>query len=75
MTKSNKQSPEQLATALAEFIQRTEQTSEMRQVRIEGLRLLTGGASRQTWSFDAVIEHHDGHVEMLPLVLRSDPQK
>lgn len=36
---------------------------------IEGLRRLSGGASRETWSFDAV--HVDGTVE--PLVLRRDP--
>jgi aminoglycoside phosphotransferase (APT) family kinase protein len=39
------------------------------------LRLLTGGASRQTWSFDAVLERGDGQVVTLPLILRSDPQK
>jgi aminoglycoside phosphotransferase (APT) family kinase protein len=43
-------------------------------VRIDGLRLLTGGASRQTWSFDAVIEDADGGSETLPLILRADPR-
>jgi aminoglycoside phosphotransferase (APT) family kinase protein len=43
-------------------------------VRIDGLRLLTGGASRQTWSFDAVIEQGGGRTETLPLVLRMDPR-
>jgi len=37
--------------------------------------LLTGGASRQTWSFDAIVEYADGQVVTLPLVLRSDPQE
>jgi aminoglycoside phosphotransferase (APT) family kinase protein len=39
---------------------------------VERLRLLTGGASRQTWSFDAVIEDAGGHRRTLPLILRSD---
>lgn len=37
-------------------------------VRIEGLRRLTGGASRETWSFDAVMA--DGSLR--PLILRRD---
>jgi aminoglycoside phosphotransferase (APT) family kinase protein len=37
-------------------------------VDIRDLKLLTGGANRQTWSFDAVIEGG----ETLPLVLRMD---
>jgi aminoglycoside phosphotransferase (APT) family kinase protein len=36
--------------------------------RIDGLRRLSGGASRETWSFDAVV---DGVVR--PLILRRDP--
>jgi aminoglycoside phosphotransferase (APT) family kinase protein len=36
---------------------------------VDGLRRLSGGASRETWSFDAVA---DGGVR-LPLVLRRDP--
>ncbi|HEV2309653.1 MAG TPA: phosphotransferase family protein, partial [Acidimicrobiia bacterium] len=36
--------------------------------RVDGLRRLSGGASRETWSFDA---SYDG--EQLPLVLRRDP--
>ena len=63
--------PEDLAQRLAEFLQRSHHA---RSVRIEGLRLLTGGASRQTWSFDAVIEDDAGGCRTLPLVLRSDPR-
>lgn len=37
--------------------------------RIDGLRRLSGGASRETWSFDAVDD--DGRVR--PLILRRDP--
>jgi aminoglycoside phosphotransferase (APT) family kinase protein len=37
--------------------------------RIEGLRRLSGGASRETWSFDATLP--DGVVR--PLILRRDP--
>jgi aminoglycoside phosphotransferase (APT) family kinase protein len=36
---------------------------------VEGLRRLSGGASRETWSFDAVMG--DGRVR--PLILRRDP--
>ncbi|OGO52454.1 MAG: hypothetical protein A2148_02745 [Chloroflexi bacterium RBG_16_68_14] len=56
---------------MTEFLQRLHNA---RSVQIEGLRLLTGGASRQTWSFDAVIEDADGQRRTLPLVLRSDPR-
>jgi aminoglycoside phosphotransferase (APT) family kinase protein len=38
-------------------------------VEIEGLRRLSGGASRETWSFDAVTAAGD----RTPLVLRRDP--
>jgi aminoglycoside phosphotransferase (APT) family kinase protein len=38
-------------------------------LRIAGLRRLTGGASRETWSFDAIFS--DGTE--LPLILRRDP--
>ena len=37
-------------------------------VRIEGLRRLTGGASRETWAFDAVGSNGAAH----PLILRRD---
>lgn len=40
-----------------------------RAVAVRNLRQLTGGASRETWSFDAVAE--DGAVR--PLILRRDP--
>jgi aminoglycoside phosphotransferase (APT) family kinase protein len=39
-------------------------------LQITRLRRLTGGASRETWSFDAVFS--DGRTE-LPLILRRDP--
>jgi aminoglycoside phosphotransferase (APT) family kinase protein len=38
-------------------------------VRVEGVRRLSGGASRETWSFDAI----DGDGARHPLVLRRDP--
>jgi aminoglycoside phosphotransferase (APT) family kinase protein len=43
-------------------------------VEIGDLRQLTGGASRQTWSFDATIERSDGRPETLALILRADPR-
>ncbi|MDO8615008.1 MAG: phosphotransferase family protein [Dehalococcoidia bacterium] len=61
-----------VAAKLHAFLQRSHGA---RAVRILDLRLLTGGASRQTWSFDAVIEHADGRAETLPLVCRSDPRR
>src|SRR5581483_10241670 len=73
MTPTTKQlDAERLTPLLADFIKRS---SRARQVQIKGLRLLTGGASRQTWSFDAAIEHTDGRRETLPLILRSDPHE
>lgn len=38
-------------------------------VEVRGLRRLTGGASRETWSFDAVL----GDGSERPLILRRDP--
>ena len=83
MTKKSEQSPaafsqlspRELAPVLAEFFKRAAYPPEVRQVQIEGLRLLTGGASRQTWSFDAIIERANGQVVTLPLILRNDPQE
>ena len=73
MTATTKQlNVEQLAPLLADFIKCSTQA---RQVQIKDLRLLTGGASRQTWSFDALIEHANGQAEVLPLILRSDPHE
>jgi aminoglycoside phosphotransferase (APT) family kinase protein len=59
--------PEELSERLAAFLTRAHNA---RAVRISNLRLMTGGASRQTWALDAVI---DGKT--LPLVLRSDPRR
>lgn len=67
-------SPEQVAPVLTDFLQRSYQPTP-RNVRIDHLRLLTGGASRQTWSFDAVIEQADGQTISLPLIMRADPQE
>jgi aminoglycoside phosphotransferase (APT) family kinase protein len=64
--------PQQLGDRLAALLKRSHGA---RSARIEGLRLLTGGASRQTWSFDAVVEQASGEVEKLPLVMRSDPRR
>ena len=63
--------PQDLSTRLASFLRRAHNA---RSVRIDDLRLMTGGASRQTWSFDAVIEHAGGKTETLALVLRMDPR-
>ena len=63
---------EQILPLLTDFIERS---SNALQVQIKNLRLLTGGASRQTWSFDATIEQPGGQTETLPLILRSDPHE
>ncbi len=63
--------PGDLSERLAAFLSRAHGCA----VRIEGLRLLTGGASRQTWSFDAVIDDGRGGTRTLPLILRSDPRR
>jgi len=64
-------SAEEVASRLTEFLARSHGCP----VRVEGLRLLTGGASRQTWAFDAVIEAAEGPPTVLSLVLRSDPRR
>lgn len=56
-----------LASSIAAFIQR--QTAAP--ARVEHLRRLTGGASRETWSLDAVIDR-GGTPETLPLILQRD---
>jgi len=47
---------------------------DARSVQIDNLRRLTGGASKQTWAFDAKIENADGTRDV-PLVMRSDPRR
>jgi aminoglycoside phosphotransferase (APT) family kinase protein len=64
--------PDDLSRRLVNFLQSSHGAES---VRIENLRLLTGGASRQTWSFDAVIQESGGASRSLPLVLRSDPRR
>jgi len=61
--------PDELRERLERFI---EGAAGVAGVRVEGLRKLPGGASRQTWSLDAVYLH-DGAEVRLPLVLRRDP--
>ncbi|MBI3247781.1 MAG: phosphotransferase family protein [Deltaproteobacteria bacterium] len=69
-------SSDSLAPLLADFLTRAFRDApqeKVRRVSVEALRLLTGGASRQTWSFDAVLEQMDGQAVNLPLILRCDP--
>jgi aminoglycoside phosphotransferase (APT) family kinase protein len=65
----NGESVNELSSRLVRFLERAHGAHR---VQIDGLRQLTGGASRQTWSLDATIEMPDGTVRTLPLVLRSD---
>ncbi len=62
--------PEELTERLADYLKRATGAPS---VRVEGLRRLTGGASREIWSFDAVVQR-DGGEETMPLVLRMDPR-
>src|SRR5262245_57344385 len=78
MSKPTFRSSQELSPLLTNFLSRaflSSQSQDLRQVRVESLRLLTGGASRQTWSFDAVLEQADGRVMTFPFILRSDPQE
>lgn len=61
---------EELSERLAEFLRDWHGASS---VRIEGLRLLAGGAHRETWSFDAKIEKPGENSLTLALVLRREP--
>jgi aminoglycoside phosphotransferase (APT) family kinase protein len=60
---------DELRERLERFIARAASASD---VCVEGLRKLPGGASRETWSFDAVYADA-GVAQRLPLVLRRDP--
>ncbi len=62
-------SPDDLRERLERFIATATGAAE---VRIDGLRKLPGGASRQTWSLDVVYRVDDAETR-LPLVLRRDP--
>jgi aminoglycoside phosphotransferase (APT) family kinase protein len=64
--------PQELSHRLAGFLQRFHRASA---VEIDELRLLTGGASRQTWSFDATVHAADGAERKHMLVLRMDPRR
>jgi aminoglycoside phosphotransferase (APT) family kinase protein len=57
---------------LAQFLRRTFRDAD--HVSIEGLEVIPGGFSRETFRFDARIVR-DGREEVLPLILRKDPPK
>ena len=63
--------PELLRKRLTEFLVRHH---DARSVQIDNLRRLTGGASKQTWAFDATIRDAAGTRDV-PLVMRSDPRR
>jgi aminoglycoside phosphotransferase (APT) family kinase protein len=62
-------SPEEMREALARFIAERLGAGD---VSVEDLRRLPGGASRETWSLDALYTE-GGEAKRLPLVLRRDP--
>jgi len=64
--------PDEVSEKLTAFLKRAHNAKS---VRVDDLRLLTGGASRQTWSFDAAIEHADGRSETLALIARADQRQ
>ncbi len=59
------------AARLATFVAERAEVSPAA-VRIQALRRMAGGASRELWSVDAEIDRPEGS-ERLPLVLRRDP--
>src|SRR5271157_1506002 len=61
--------PNEMAERLAAFIR---EQGGFAEVKIDALKRMPGGASRETWSFDAVIER-DGARTRRALVLRRDP--
>jgi aminoglycoside phosphotransferase (APT) family kinase protein len=61
--------PDELRERLERFIADAVGAAD---VRVEGLRKLPGGSSRQTWSLDAIYTNA-GQTVRLPLVLRRDP--
>ena len=79
MSSANKYpTPKELAPVLTDFLVRAfpeQQQQTVKNVEVKDLQLLTGGASRQTWSFDAGLEKADGQTETLPLIIRGDPEE
>ncbi len=70
--------PEELAPVLTDFLLRAfpEQQQQMvKKLEVKDLRLLTGGASRQSWAFDAKLETTAGQTKSFPLILRGDAQE
>lgn len=70
--------PEELAPVLTTFLLRAfpeQRKQEVRDIEVHNLQLLTGGASRQTWSFDVAVEKANDQTETLPLVIRGDPEE
>jgi|YelNatPaOPRAMG01_1025707.scaffolds.fasta_scaffold00970_9 aminoglycoside phosphotransferase (APT) family kinase protein len=59
----------EMTERLGGFIRRQGRFSE---VKIENLRRMPGGASREIWSFDAIMKSHEGTVRRA-MVLRRDP--
>ncbi len=59
----------EIAARVAAFIARQ---SDAKGVRIEDLRRLTGGASRETWALDAVLDRGHDATETLPLIWQRD---
>ncbi len=64
--------PDEVGEKLTAFLKRSHNAKS---VRVADLHLLTGGASRQTWSLDATIEHSDGRDETLELIARADQRQ
>jgi aminoglycoside phosphotransferase (APT) family kinase protein len=60
--------PHEIAARLEAFIAREAGATS---VRVSGMRRLTGGASRETWSCDAALDR-GGLAETLPLILQRD---
>lgn len=64
--------PEAMAGRLAAFLAR-EKGVPAEAVRVEGLRRLAGGSSREIWAFEATLPGGEGGARRLDLVMRRDP--
>ncbi len=62
---------DEVVTGLTSFIQRN---SGAQSVTIENAERVSGGASRETWTWDAVLDYGD-RAETIPGILRAEPSK
>jgi aminoglycoside phosphotransferase (APT) family kinase protein len=64
--------PATMAGRIAEYLRR--QMPDAARLSIRGLYRIPGGASRETWSFDAAWQDGDGTAQQRGFILRRDPE-